>query len=110
MAAADKHHLRYYGLLRQKQRELEKPAIFRDLSGDGLSAKGRRWTPPLSPSVGKIATPLGEEGENLPTAGEFVVMLRRPGMPALASVVDLKKAVHEASRAWIRDFRIRGGR
>lgn len=113
-----------YDSLRQKQRQLEGPAMSKKhLDGNSRSnsqeseSQGniidvRKRTPPLSPSVGKVATPVG--GEDLerssPSAADYMVMLRRPGTPLLASVVDLKKAVHAASRAWLRDFKIRGGR
>lgn len=118
------HRCCAYGSLRQKQRQLESPAISKkhldsnsrsnsqDCDSQGNIIDVRKRTPPLSPSVGKVTTPLGGEdlGRSSPSAADFVVMLRRPGTPLLRSVVDLKKAVHAASRAWLRDFKIRGGR
>lgn len=89
----------------QRQQQYRSPLHILSKEADVL--KGRRWTPPLSPSVVRLKLD-GEE--NLPTAAEFLSMLRRPGVPPLRSVVELKKLVGAASRAWVRDFRIRGGR
>ena len=118
------HRCCVYGSLRQKQRQLEGLAIGKKhldsnsrsnsqaCESEGNSVDARKRTPPLSPSVGKVATPIGggDSERSSPSAADFMVMLRRPGTPLLTSVVDLKKAVHAATRAWLRDFKIRGGR
>lgn len=96
--------------LRNVQKPKRQNSIFRALSGESFTIYGRRCTPPLSPSVGKLATPTVLKGENLPGAAEYVAMLKESGVPPLASVTDLKQLVHAAPRAWLRDFKIRGGR
>lgn len=76
-----------------------------------------KWTPPLSPTSsgnrsGKRTTPnrAGVDLEKRPSAAEAVAMLKRSGVPALEGVKMLRHMVGAAPRAWIRDFKIRGGR
>lgn len=75
-----------------------------------------KWTPPLSPTSsgnrsGKGTTPrAGVDLEKRPSAAEAVAMLKRSGVPALEGVKMLRHMVGAAPRAWIRDFKIRGGR
>lgn len=76
-----------------------------------------KWTPPLSPTSSgnrsaKRTTPTsaGADLEKRPSAAEAVAMLKRSGVPALEGVKMLRHMVGAAPRAWVRDFKIRGGR
>lgn len=76
-----------------------------------------KWTPPLSPTSSgnrsaKRTTPTsaGVDLEKRPSAAEAVAMLKRSGVPALEGVKMLRHMVGAAPRAWVRDFKIRGGR
>lgn len=44
------------------------------------------------------------------SAAMSVAMLKRPGVPPLEAITQVRKMVGAASRAWVRDFKIRGGR
>ncbi|CAM9827952.1 unnamed protein product [Ectocarpus sp. 12 AP-2014] len=66
---------------------------------------GFKWTPPLSPGTDK------ENSELKPTTPEqAMVLLRTRGLPPLADLKSIRQMVGTASRTWIRDFLIRGGR
>lgn len=72
-----------------------------------------RWTPPLSPSSAKCRfLSAGREKENrqLISPHEAIGVLRTPGLPPLALLVAVQTSAGVASRAWLRDFLIRGGR
>lgn len=75
-----------------------------------------KWTPPLSPtssgnkSAAKRSGAGGAEVDSRPTAAEAVAMLKRSGVPSLEGVQMLRHMVGAAPRAWVRDFKIRGGR
>ncbi|CAM9408827.1 unnamed protein product [Ectocarpus sp. 8 AP-2014] len=66
---------------------------------------GFKWTPPLSPGNDK------ENAELKPTTPEqAIVLLRTRGLPPLADLKSIRQMAGAASRTWIRDFLIRGGR
>lgn len=76
-----------------------------------------KWTPPLSPTSsgnksGKRTTSsrAGGDLDRRPSAAEAVAMLKQSGVPALEGVQMLRHMVGAAPRAWVRDFKIRGGR
>ncbi|CAM9488439.1 unnamed protein product [Scytosiphon promiscuus] len=79
-----------------------------------------RWTPPLSPSSAKCRfLSAGGEKENrggekenrqLISPHEAINVLRTPGLPPLALLAAVQTSAGVASRAWLRDFLIRGGR
>ncbi|CAM9616826.1 unnamed protein product [Chrysoparadoxa australica] len=53
----------------------------------------------------------GADGvENIPPAHEFVAMLRRPELPPLVSIEDLKKCLQGAPKVWVGEFKALGGR
>lgn len=76
-----------------------------------------KWTPPLSPtgsgnrsSKRTTSSRPGIDPENRPSAADAVAMLKQSGVPALEGVRLLRHMVGAAPRAWVRDFKIRGGR
>lgn len=70
----------------------------------------RRFTPPLSPSQRSVKQVQNNDEENRVSAAASIAMLKRPGVPALGDITKLKKTVGAAPRAWVLDFKIRGGR
>lgn len=69
-----------------------------------------KWTPPLSPTQKSLRRSKVCDDENEQSAAMCVAMLRRPGLPPLQAITNLKGMVGAAPRAWILDFKIRGGR
>ncbi len=69
-----------------------------------------RWTPPLSPSRSRSSTKYKENRQCLQSPQDALLVLRSPGVPALSDLVEIKELVGAASRPWLRDFLIRGGR
>lgn len=70
----------------------------------------RRFTPPLSPSLRSVKQDRANDEENRLSAASSIAMLKRPGMPSLEEITELKSMVGAAPRAWVLDFKIRGGR
>lgn len=77
-----------------------------------------RWTPPLSPSsksstkyvrYSSSSSSLGKENQLL-SPQDALAALRTPGVPALEDLRRMSHMVGAASRTWLRDFLIRGGR
>lgn len=77
-----------------------------------------RWTPPLSPSSKSIkhSSSSFSSGDNenravlmLSPRGALKV-LKSPGVPPLDDLRQMRTLVGAASRTWLRDFLIRGGR
>lgn len=46
----------------------------------------------------------------MPSAAASVALLREEGVPPVEAITTLKNVVGSAPRAWVRDFKIRGGR
>lgn len=76
-----------------------------------------KWTPPLSPSSKSTkhssssfsSFSAGEENRPLSPRGALKV-LNSPGVPPVDDLRRMRVLVGAASRAWLRDFLIRGGR
>ncbi|CAM9295766.1 unnamed protein product [Ectocarpus fasciculatus] len=84
-----------HGASKKQQKRLQRAPSF----------GGFKWTPPLSPGIDK------ENAEIKPTTPEqAIVLLRTRGLPPLADLKSIRQMVGTASRTWIRDFLIRGGR
>lgn len=80
----------------------------------GFMAVPPRWTPPLSPSSKSTkhssSFSAGDKENGVLSPRGALKVLNSPGVPPLDDLRQMRTLVGAASRTWLRDFLIRGGR